>query len=63
MVESNFSSSIGDELEEILDWIYRERMMEEMRRINEQKQRRIWQHFNSMVDRKVAEIEDLNDTI
>ena len=41
MVEENFSGALGDELEEILDGIYRERMMEEMRRINELKQRRL----------------------
>lgn len=31
------SGGVGDELEEILDYIYWERMMEEMRWINEQK--------------------------
>lgn len=55
------NGAIGDELEEILDYIYWEWMMEEMRRINELKQRRIRNHFNQMVDVKVGEIEDLND--
>ncbi len=34
-----------------------------MRRLNEQKQARIKQFFNGQVDRKVSEIEDLNDLI
>lgn len=45
MVDAS-NGAIGDELEEILDNIYWERMLEEMRWINELKQRRLKNHFN-----------------
>ena len=65
MIESgdSLSGALGDELEHILDTIYKERLVDEMRRLNELKQARIKQYFNMQVDRKVAEIEDLNDVI